>query len=276
MPTSLPLLLLSGAYALSAESAWAFQSGTAKSVGSLRPPESSCGKPAPTRNHMLVSDERISMDVDLYDDDGEEIDVRTDSEKAEDDANEHYSSGGDIEKAKHDKIRLKRRLIECSASIVLPFSEDVAFDAFSDLTRQPSWCKFVRSVQYIGLVGDADEEDKLSDNIPLRKSKWTVGVKGLRFSWTSHDTRMVRPRWIEWESASGMKNFGSVEFEPRRSRSSSPSDEATIMTFCFTYVAPRALSSLFRRSGKIRKYTEDVLIMNMLTGFRDVVMEEDF
>jgi hypothetical protein len=31
----------------------------------------------------------------------------------------------------------KKNLIECSASVILPFSEDVAFDAFSDLTRQP-------------------------------------------------------------------------------------------------------------------------------------------
>ena len=31
----------------------------------------------------------------------------------------------------------KKNLIECSASVILPFPEDVAFDAFSDLTRQP-------------------------------------------------------------------------------------------------------------------------------------------
>jgi len=31
----------------------------------------------------------------------------------------------------------KNKLIECSASILLPFSEEVAFDYFSDLTRQP-------------------------------------------------------------------------------------------------------------------------------------------
>lgn len=30
-----------------------------------------------------------------------------------------------------------KKLIECNASIVLPFGADVAFDAFSDLTRQP-------------------------------------------------------------------------------------------------------------------------------------------
>ncbi len=34
-------------------------------------------------------------------------------------------------------INTGKNLIECSASVVLPFSEDVAFDAFSDLTRQP-------------------------------------------------------------------------------------------------------------------------------------------
>lgn len=36
-----------------------------------------------------------------------------------------------------DTIYNEKNLIECSASVVLPFSEDVAFDAFSDLTRQP-------------------------------------------------------------------------------------------------------------------------------------------
>jgi hypothetical protein len=30
-----------------------------------------------------------------------------------------------------------KKLIECQASITLPFSAEVAFDAFSDLTRQP-------------------------------------------------------------------------------------------------------------------------------------------
>jgi hypothetical protein len=30
-----------------------------------------------------------------------------------------------------------KKLIECDASVVLPFGADVAFDAFSDLTRQP-------------------------------------------------------------------------------------------------------------------------------------------
>lgn len=43
-----------------------------------------------------------------------------------------------------------------------------------------SWCKYLHSVQYIGEV-DLDEEAKTNSNVRLRKSEWTVGVKGLRF-----------------------------------------------------------------------------------------------
>ena len=82
---------------------------------------------------------------------------------------------------------------------------------------------------------------------------------------------MARPNRIEWESTSGMKNFGTVEFAP----STVASTMETEMTLRFTFVAPRVVSSLFRRSGKIRRYTEDVLLANMLEDFRNVVVEED-
>ena len=91
-------------------------------------------------------------------------------------------------------------------------------------------------------------------------------------SWTANDTRIVRPNRIEWESTSGMKNVGSVEFAPQPQSSS---ETATQMTLRFTFVTPRVVSSLFRRSGKIRRYTEDVLLKSMLEDFRDVVLEED-
>ncbi|KAL7489914.1 hypothetical protein ACHAW6_015653 [Cyclotella cf. meneghiniana] len=165
---------------------------------------------------------------------------------------------------------VSKKLIECHASILLPFPADVAFDAFSDLTRQPSWCKYLESVEYVGFVGEAVHASPRE--VPLRQSKWTVGVKGLRFSWTARDTCIVRPHRIEWESTSGMKNRGSVEFTPHASHDS---EHTTQMTLRFTFVTPRVVSSLFRRSTLIRRYTEDVLLMNMLTDFRDIVLEED-
>ena len=76
------------------------------------------------------------------------------------------------------EIGERKKLIECNASLLLPFSADVAFDAFSDLTRQPSWCKYLKSVEYIGY---SDNERATDSKMPLRESKWTVSVKGLSF-----------------------------------------------------------------------------------------------
>ena len=100
-------------------------------------------------------------------------------------------------------------------------------------------------------------------------------------SWTSKDTQIVRPNRIEWESTSGLKNMGSVEFVSLQkktissSSSTTTTNEKTQMIMCFTFMAPRVVSSLFRRSNKIRKYTEDIIMMGMLADFRDVVMDED-
>ena len=217
------------------------------------------------------------VDIDIYNDNGEEIeDIQYDFENIKDDINEYdYSQDVvGVEEEQEVTSARKKKLIECSASIMLPFSEDVAFDAFSDLTRQPSWCKYLHSVSYIGLVNGEEEVDNTV--IPLRQSKWTVGIKGLRFSWTANDTRIVRPNIIEWESTSGLKNMGSVEFTPQGERPTSSSTIATEteMKICFTFVTPRVVSSLFRRSGMIRQYTEDVLLGNMLTDFRDVILAE--
>ncbi len=97
-------------------------------------------------------------------------------------------------------------------------------------------------------------------------------------SWTAHDTRIDRPNHIEWESTSGLKNMGSVSFLSQQgcNNSSSSSNDiiATKMTICFTFVAPRVVSRLFRRSGKLRKYTEEVLLGNMLSDFRDCLSKE--
>lgn len=45
-----------------------------------------------------------------------------------------------------------------------------------------TWCKYLKSVEYIGFA-DGEKEYLTSDsiNIPLRESRWTVSVKGLRF-----------------------------------------------------------------------------------------------
>ena len=140
----------------------------------------------------------------------------------------------------------------------------------TDIIQCSSWCKYLHSVEYIGLVDEESESN--NNNIPLRQSKWTVSIKNLRFSWTARDTSIIRPHRIEWQSTSGLSNMGSVEFTQQSSSLSSSS--ATEMTICFKFITPRVVSSLFRRSVKIRQYTEDVLLGNMLSDFRDAIVDE--
>ena len=145
----------------------------------------------------------------------------------------------------------------------------------TDIIQCSSWCKYLHSVEYIGLVDEESESNtspnnSINNNIPLRQSKWTVSIKNLRFSWTASDTSIIRPNRIEWQSTSGLRNMGSVDFTPQSSSSST----ATEMTICFKFITPRVVSSLFRRSVKIRQYTEDVLLGNMLSDFRDAIVDE--
>lgn len=69
-------------------------------------------------------------------DDGDGNDAKDgmydDEEEEDDDDNDTDAGGGG-----DDDDGTRKRLVVCKADIVLPFSEDLAFEYFSDLTRQP-------------------------------------------------------------------------------------------------------------------------------------------
>ena len=112
----------------------------------------------PTKNHDSLYRQNSSklaqrsssklvaeIDVDLYNENGEEITQQLDLQTIEEEIDEYYSVSDKIMEEQQLQSRNEedattvnnKKLIECSASIMLPFSEEVAFDAFSDLTRQP-------------------------------------------------------------------------------------------------------------------------------------------
>ena len=163
---------------------------------------------------------------------------------------------------------LTKKDICVSASIDLPFDAEVAFDAFVDLPRQPSWSSWLRSVTYI----DDEEQNKSelkysSCGIPFRSTKWTIGFRGLKFSWNAQSTTIERPTTIEWMSTSGLKNQGQVLFEENNG--------TTKMTLSMKFVAPRIVSSLFRRSSRITKFVEEKMLATTLQQFSEVVQEEE-
>jgi len=154
---------------------------------------------------------------------------------------------------------LKRKIV-VTASISLPFSAELAYDAYSQLPRQPSWSAWLRSVSYVD-----DNETK---------SKWVLGWSNLEFSWLSIGTKLERPNIIKWESVSGLKNMGSVQFVERVDIRTL-TGVATNMTVTLTFVAPRVVASVLRRSKRVSSFMHDIILKPTLLTFREVVMEED-
>jgi len=175
---------------------------------------------------------------------------------------------------------LSQKDIMVSASIKLPFSAEVAFDAFSDLPRQPSYSVWLNSCTYID--DEISEDVQYSQcGIPMRETEWVMGWKKIRYSWNSKVTRVERPYVIEWESTSGLKNMGVIEFvevavDMNDENTEIPSsDVVTEMTMVMKFVAPTLVAKLFRRSAKISAFMERRIVTPTLLKFRDIVMEKD-
>jgi len=163
-----------------------------------------------------------------------------------------------------------KKEIVASARITLPFPAAVAFDAFADLPRQPSWSPWLREVRYLDDDSNDDGGAGSQTGIPFRQTRWTMGYRGFRFSWDAVSTRLERPAVIEWKSTSGLRNFGSVRF----TEGGTATAAETEMVLSLTFVAPRVIAALFRRSSRIQELMETMLT-GTLVGFRDVVLEED-
>ena len=105
-----------------------------------------------------------------------------------------------------------------------------------------------------------------------------MGYRGFQFSWNAVSTRLERPYLIEWQSTSGLRNYGSVRFTEGATAAANGADEdepqQTEMVLSMKFIAPRVIAALFRRSSKIQDVMETMLTGTLL-GFRDVVLEED-
>ena len=183
-----------------------------------------------------------------------------------------------------------RREISISKTISVPFSPTVAVDEFSDWPRQADFSPFLHKVEYVIPPGmHPDDVDKY-----WGETRWHMRFRGLSFSWTAICTKLDRPGGrIEWESTSGMKNFGKVIFEPlvddhAASAAAAAADNTVTgtaigsrsgethakITFCMTFVAPRVVASLFRRSNALANFVQDRMISDTLNNFRNVIAAE--
>jgi len=140
------------------------------------------------------------------------------------------------------------------ASLPLPFSAEVASARFTDLPQTPRWCPWLSSVAYM-------------DN--GKETEWTLKVRGVSFRWRAKSELIKSPHMgIRWESTSGVKNKGVVQFIPTQ-------DDQTGSSSCsinvqMAFVTPRLLSSLFRGTI-VEDFLRNKLMKWSLEMFRDVV-----
>ena len=73
------------------------------------------------------------------------------------------------------------------------------------------------------------------------------------------------PKGIIWESISGLKNKGRVEF-------SKVSETSCLMTVKMSIITPRIIALVFRTTGQmVKEFVESKLLKWSLESFRDVV-----
>ena len=164
----------------------------------------------------------------------------------------------------------RRKLIQVSSEIELPFSAEVAYEAYSDLTRQPSWSSWLESVV---VLNDGSDSGGGSTDDPKVESKWTLKIMGIRYSWTAEAVQNERPHTIRWKSVTGLRNEGIVRFH--HSEGKSYDEGPTLMTLQMVFVTPRAVTSILRRSKRLSRFVEEQMIARSLQEFRDIVLEND-
>mmetsp|Transcript_662 Transcript_662/g.790 ORF Transcript_662/g.790 Transcript_662/m.790 type:complete len:252 (+) Transcript_662:172-927(+) len=153
------------------------------------------------------------------------------------------------------------RIIPVSRTIELPFPAEIAFEKFSDITRQAEFSPWLRKVEYIN-----PPSSSLDGDVELGETKWYMGFRGFSITWNSICTTLEPPTYIAWESTTGMKNYGNVVFTENK--------DITTMNLTMSFVAPRIAVIILRRSKKISNFVSNYMFRPTLENFRDVVAKE--
>lgn len=178
-------------------------------------------------------------------------DVVASSRSAGDAMGENISSLASDEFEASTATSSSGREIVVVASLPLQFSADVACARFTDLPQQPRWSPWISSVAYL----DAGSE-----------TEWRLRVRGVNFRWRATSSLLDDPyKGIQWESVSGLKNTGVVEFI-------STGEASSLMKVRMVIVTPRILSSLFSGTSVFfEDFLRNKVLKWSLEMFRDVV-----
>ena len=141
------------------------------------------------------------------------------------------------------------------ASLEMPFSPKVAYEAFSNFSRHGDWNSGVSGVEYV----DPSKRPGVA--------RWTMeAFGGLKIEWDTVPTALEPNKMIAWKSIKGMQLEGQAHF------TAIADGQRTLMLLTSSYVVPRFVRRFFGRSNKGKR--ENHQVKDVLEQFRKVVSEE--
>jgi uncharacterized membrane protein len=96
-------------------------------------------------------------------------------------------------------------MLERTVEMRVERSLELVYQLWADMENLPQWMEFVQDVKIISQPNE------------IEISRWRFGTGPLSVTWTSRTTRKIPLRLIAWESISGLKNRGQIEFFPEGS-----------------------------------------------------------
>jgi O-succinylbenzoate synthase len=145
--------------------------------------------------------------------------------------------------------------ISVAVSLPLPFSADTAWVRFTDLPSMSRWSPWITSVRYEG----------------LEETEWVINVRGIPLKWRATSQLIYEPfKGIQWQSVSGLRNSGVVEFIPNVTGSMTSS--SCVMNVRMTITPPRLFRPFLPQGSLfLEDFLRDRLLKWSLEMFRDVV-----
>lgn len=148
-----------------------------------------------------------------------------------------------------------------SASVLVEAGAAGVFELYKDLEAMPRWSPWLVRVV---VADDGAPEGRA-------RSTWTLGARGLTFSWEARNTEVVSPQAgggegrIAWVSEGGLRNRGKVRFQEVRG--------GTKVELSVEVEVPERAAGVLR-GGTVVKFVEDTLLGD-LKRFRGVVLKEE-
>ncbi len=134
-------------------------------------------------------------------------------------------------------------MLERTVEMRVERSLDLVYQLWADMENLPQWMEFVQDVKIISQPGEQEI------------SRWRFGSGPLSVTWTSRTTRKIPLRLIAWESISGLKNRGQIEFFPE--------DAGCRLKLALAFETPGGVVGAFLEQVGVTRWIDENLVADL-------------